>query len=49
VGGLDDKDRPRTRGAVINEDMNKMLRGEIPAAATLKEVNERLTRELQVG
>ncbi|MDQ3700628.1 MAG: extracellular solute-binding protein [Chloroflexota bacterium] len=40
---------PRIRGAVINDDMNKMLRGEIPAAATLKEVNERLTRELQVG
>jgi multiple sugar transport system substrate-binding protein len=40
---------PRIRGAAINEDMNKMLRGELPAASTLKDVNERLTRELAAG
>ena len=39
----------RIRGVAINEDLNAMLRGELPAPSTLKDVNERLTRELQAG
>lgn len=37
---------PRIKGDVINTDMGKMQRGEVPVAATFKDVNERLTREL---
>lgn len=40
---------PRIKGDVINTDMGKMQRGEVPAPATLKDMNERLTRELQTG
>ena len=38
---------PRINQDVIGPDRGKMLRGEVPAPATLKDVNERLTRELQ--
>jgi multiple sugar transport system substrate-binding protein len=40
---------PRIRGSVINEDMGKLQRGELAPAATLKDLNERLTRELTAG
>ena len=39
----------RINQEVIGPDRGKMLRGEVPAPAALKDVNERLTRELQVS
>ena len=40
---------PRLRGTVLDEDMGKLRRGELAPAATLKDLSERLTRELQAG
>ncbi len=39
----------RINQEVIGPDRGKMLRGEVPAPAALKDVNERLTRELQAS
>ncbi|MGH2356045.1 MAG: extracellular solute-binding protein, partial [Chloroflexota bacterium] len=40
---------PRIESTIINPELNKMQRGEVVPAGGLKDLNERVTRELQAG
>jgi hypothetical protein len=38
---------PRIEASLVNPELAKMQRGEVPPAAALKDLNDRITRELQ--
>jgi hypothetical protein len=40
---------PRINSEIVGPALGRLQRGEVPAAGALKDLNERLTRELQTG